>query len=96
VKQVINEVTKQAFKDYARIDYDDDDSLIDSILLAAKAYIKSYTGLNEEQVNGKEDLTIAFMVLCREMYITRQYMVDKDKVNVVIKTILDMHSVNLL
>lgn len=93
---IISEVTRQNIKDYARIDYDDDDTDIDTIMLAVKAYIRGYTGLSNEVMDAKEDLTIAFMVLCNEMYSTRQYMVQQDKVNVVIKTILDMHSINLL
>lgn len=92
----IGDVTLQDIKDYARIDYDDDDMQIETIMLAAKAYIRGYTGLDNLTMDTKEDLTIAFKVLCNDMYANKQYMVQNDKVNVVIKSILDMHSINLL
>ncbi|MFD1957318.1 head-tail connector protein [Paenibacillus thailandensis] len=92
----ISQITKQNIKDYIRMDYDDDDSDLDIIMLAVKAYIKGYTGLTDEDMNTKDDLSIVYMVLCNELYSQRQYTVDNNKVNVVVKTILDMHSVNLL
>lgn len=93
---IISEVTMQDIKDYARIDYDDDDTNIELIMLAVKAYIRGYTGLSNESMDSKEDLTIAFMVLCNEMYSQRQYTVENDKVNRVVKSILDLYAVNLL
>ncbi|MEC1757383.1 head-tail connector protein [Schinkia azotoformans] len=92
----ISEVTLQHIKDYAHIDYGEDDTLINTIMIAVKAYIKSYTGLTDEQIETKDDLTIAFIILCNEMYENRVYTVQNDKVNIVVKSILDMHVVNLL
>ncbi len=94
----INEVTVQDLIDYAREDSSDPEVVISftTILVAVKAYIKSYTGLSEEQINTKEDLTIALKVLANEMHENRIFTVRDDKVNVVVKTILDMHSINLL
>ncbi|MBT2736161.1 head-tail connector protein [Bacillus sp. ISL-7] len=93
---VISEITIQDLKDYARIDHIEDDFLFSSILEACKSYIKSYTGLTLEQMDEKEDLPIALFVLSNELYENRTFTVKDDKVNVVIKSILDMHSVNLL
>lgn len=92
----INEITRQHVKDYARIDFTEDDTLIDTIMLAVKAHIKSYTGLTDDVINAKDDLSVAFMILCNELYENREYTVKQDKVNVVVKSILDMYSVNLL
>ena len=92
----ISEVTITDLKEYANIDHDYDDSILSNILSASKAYIKSYTGLNEEQIDSKEDLTIALMILCNEMYENRIYSVENDKVNKIVNSILDMHSINLL
>lgn len=92
----ISEVTIEHLKAYAHVYHDEDNLLFESILTAAKAYIRSYTGLTVESLDGKEDLTIALKVLSNEMYDNRNYTVQNDKVNVVIKSILDMHSVNLL
>jgi hypothetical protein len=92
----ISQVTEQELKDYAHVYHDDDNLLFASILAAVKAYIKGYTGLSEEQLDSKEDLTMAMFVLSNELYDNRTFAVENDKVNTVIKSILDMHSVNLL
>lgn len=92
----ISEVTIDNLKDYARVLGNDEDTLFTSILSASKAYIKSYTGLTDEQIDDKADFVIALMVLCNEMYEVRQYTVVNDKVNVVVKSILDRYCVNLL
>ncbi|MEH7093944.1 head-tail connector protein [Neobacillus vireti] len=94
----ISEVGIRELKEYAR-EYNDDVETIKTfelILVAGKAYIKGYTGLTDEQLDTHEDLTIVLMVLSNEMYDNRVFSVESDKVNTVIKSILDMHSVNLL
>ena len=92
----ISEVTIDELKEYANVEHNFDDDIFENILVAAKSYIKSYTGLNDEQVDKKEDLTIALMVLCNEMYDNRVFSVQDNKANTEIANILDMHSVNLL
>jgi uncharacterized phage protein (predicted DNA packaging) len=92
----ISEVTITDLKEYANVDHALDDNLFQSILVATKAYIKGYTGLSVEQMDAKEDLTIALMILANEMYDNRAYTVENDKANKVVNTILDMHSINLL
>jgi len=92
----ISEVTIQSLKDYAKVDYNDDDALFSIILAAVKAHILSYTGLSSDNADLKEDLTIALFVLANEMYENRQFTVQNDKINTVIKSILDSHCINLL
>lgn len=92
----ISEVTIDDLKEYANVDHDYDDKILSNILLSSKSYIKSYTGLNEEQIDSKEELTIALMILCNELYENRIYTVENDKVNKIVNSILDMHSINLL
>lgn len=92
----VSEIGLKEIKDYLRITENDEDTFIQTIILASKAFIRSYTGLNENQIDNKEDLAIVLYVLCSEMYDNRQYTADKDKVNIIVKTILDMHSINLL
>ncbi|MDF2788680.1 MAG: hypothetical protein K0S80_1778 [Neobacillus sp.] len=94
----ISQVTRQDLMEYAR-EYNDEPEItktFDNILVACKSFIKSYTGLSDDQMDTKEDLTIALMVLSNEMYENRVFTIQNDKVNVVIKNILDMHSINLL
>lgn len=92
----ISDVTKQYIKSYLKVDYDEDDALIESMLTGAKAYIKGYTGLNDEEIDLKQDLTIALLSLCSEMYDNRQFTVDNSNINPIALSILSMHSVNLL
>lgn len=92
----ISEVNITDLKEYANVDHDYDNNIFSNILLSSKSYIKSYTGLNEEQIDSKEELTIALMILCNEMYENRIYTVENDKVNKIVNSILDMHSINLL
>ena len=70
--------------------------LLKTLLASAKAYIVAYTGRDTEFINNNEDFTIALYVLVSEMYENRLYTVENDKVNPIVKSILDMHSVNLL
>lgn len=92
----ISEVTIVDLKNYAKIDFEEDDKLFSDILTACKMFISGYTGLSTLQLDTKEDVTIVLMVLANEMYDNRAYTVQNDKLNPVVKTILDMHSINLL
>lgn len=69
---------------------------IENYLVTSKKFIKSYTGLTEEEIDTHEDFYIVAMVLCQDMYDNRSYYVDKSNLNKVVETILGMHSVNLL
>lgn len=69
---------------------------ITNMLTVAKTFIKSYTGLNDDQVDLHEDFYIVAMVLCQDMYDNRSMYVDKNNLNRVVDTILGMHSINLL
>lgn len=92
----ISEVTIQDLKEYAHVYHDQDDRLFESILSSSKAYIKSYTGLSDEEMDTKEDLVAVLLTLSNELYDNRAFTVENDKVNAVVKSILNMHSVNLL
>lgn len=91
-----SEVSITDLKEYAHVDHSLDDVLFKIILQATTSYIKNYTGLTLEQMDDKEDLTMALMILSNEMYDNRVYAVENDKVNKIVNSILDMHSVNLL
>ena len=92
----ISEVSITDLKEYANVDHSLDDVLFQIILQATTSYIKNDTGLTLEQMDDKEDLTMALMILSNEMYDNRVYAVENDKVNKIVNSILDMHSVNLL
>ena len=90
----ISEITPEYVAEYLRADYEAEARLFDDILKASRAYIKSYTGA--EDLDQYEDLSIAALILCGEMYDNRQLTVQQDKENPAVKQILAMHSYNLL
>ena len=75
---------------------DEDIKTLSIILPGAKSYIKSHTGRSEEDLDNYEDITIALLVLCNEMFENRLYSAENSKVNHVIESIINMYAVNLL
>lgn len=96
----VSEILNRDVSEYLRLEYEDlterEIAEIEQSLITAKKFIKSYTGLTEEQIDTHEDFYIVVMVLCQDMYDNRSYYVDKSNLNKVVETILGMHSVNLL
>ena len=78
--------------------YDDESTKKDMkvILEGVKSYIKSYTGLNNEEVDDIEDLTLVLLAISADMFDNREFTVENNKVNFLYKSILDMHSMNYL
>lgn len=95
----VSDITIDDVVSFAKID-DYDEVEIQNILNAAKAYVRSYTGLDDVQIDENEDLYTAVMVICQDMHDNRGMYVDtgagKSNVNRVVDTILGMHCVNLL
>jgi N12 class adenine-specific DNA methylase len=89
-----SEITIAEVSEYLRVS--DEDNLINILMTASKSFVKSYTGLSIEQLDLYEDIPVAILCLCAEMYDNRQFTVSKKDVNPVIKTILDMYCINLL
>ena len=90
-------ITIMYVKEHLKIDGNDEDVLISSYLDSAKKYILSYTGLTEEQASEKEDLVFALLALAGEFYENRTNSVTiQVRENPIVKSILSMHSVNLL
>ena len=93
----MSEVTVTNVAEYLRLEEGEySEALLTSLLNTVKEFIKSYTGLTNEQIDEYEDFYIVVMVLCQDMYDNRSYYVDKNNLNKVVETILGMHSVNLL
>lgn len=93
----VSEVTVTNVAEYLRLEEGEySQALLTSLLNTAKEFIKSYTGLTNEQIDEYEDFYIVVMVLCQDMYDNRTMYVDKNNLNRVVETILGMHSVNLL
>lgn len=94
----VSEITVSDLRNYLRIAEasEDENALLRSALSVAKEYIKSYTGMNDEQMDAHADLIIVVYVLCSDMFDNRAYYVDKSNVNKIVESILNLHSINLL
>ena len=93
----ISEIQKKDVIDFIRLEEGTySDNTLTAVMAAAKAYILEQTGLTEQEADTKDDLYIAYMVLCQDMHDNRAMYVDKDNVNKVVDSILYMHSKNLL
>lgn len=91
----VKEIETENVAQYLRLDEFDEDE-IEAILNSAKAFIRSYTGLTDEEIDKHEDFYIVVMILCQDMHDNRCMYVDKNNLNKVVDTILGMHCVNLL
>lgn len=92
---ILSEIKKQNVAEFLRLD-DASDTLLTPIMDAARTYIEDYTGLTEDDLDDHEDLYIAFMVLCQDMYDSRAMYVDKSNVNRVVESILFRHRTNFI
>ncbi len=91
----VSEITEKELVDYIRPD-DYVEGEFERILSAVKGYIRSYTGLDDEQIDRHEEFYIAVMILAADMYDNGSLYVDSSNLNRTVETILGMHSVNLL
>ena len=95
---VVSDLTVAIMKNYLRIDASDttDDTLLGYIKAAAVEYCKSYTGLTDEEMDAYEDIPLAVLALCADMYEFRQATTTSLQVNPTTLQILSQHSVALL
>lgn len=91
---VISGITSQNVADFLRLD--EADPMLVPMMDAAKAFIRDYTGLSDEELDEHEDFYIAFMVLIQDMYDNRAMYVEKDNINRVVDSILFRHRTNFL
>lgn len=63
---------------------------------AAKAFVKSYTGLDDLGMDAHKDFIIVVYILCQDMYDNRSMYIDRGNLNKVVDVILGMHCTNLL
>lgn len=73
-----------------------DESLLQTILEAAKSFVLTFTGRTAEEADLFPEFTIAVYALCEDMFDKRTYTIDSDVSNKVIDSILGSRSINLL
>lgn len=95
----VSDMTVSDIAEYCRIaePSEADNAFLQQALEASKAYIRSYTGLNNDSIDEHEDFVIVVYILTQDMYDNRSLYNDKKvSLNNTVETILGMHSVNLL
>ena len=92
----ISDVTLMDMREYLRAETETDDTFLTAVMTAARKMILNYTGLSEDELDNYEDLTIAYQIICSDMYDVRTFTVASDKLNPTVKNILNMHSMNLV
>ena len=96
----VSEVDEMILAEYARLDDPSDIELneLKRMRESAVAMITAYTGLKEEELDEHADITQALFVLVMDMFDNRNLMIDYKTTNMnpAVKTILNLHSVNLL
>ncbi len=93
----ISEITADDIAQYLRLDFDD--NYVPICLASAKAYISSYTGLTQNEMDNFTDLIPVVYVLAATYYEERLYETTGKtsfSVNKMILNTLDMHRVNHL
>lgn len=94
----VSEITPQDLAEYLRlVDPSTDDlNTLNSLLTVAKVYAGEYTGRSIQELDDYRDVVIVIMILVQDMWDTRALYVDKNNVNKVVESVLNLHSVNLL
>lgn len=94
----VSQITAQDLADYIRI-YEvtqDDLNTLNTLLTVAKNYVVNYTGQTLESMDTYQDIIIVILILVQDMWDNRTLYVDTNNVNMVVDSILGLHSVNLL
>ena len=96
----VSEITIETLITFLKLNSEELDQVeraeLDMILSSAKAYVTSYTGYTIAELDEYKEITLAVLVKAQDMYDDRTLVVDKDKMNLVLKTTLGMHQKNLL
>jgi hypothetical protein len=90
----ISEITDETIASHLRLE--EEDPLIGAIRTAAVEYVRSYTGLSDEEMDEHEDLAIAVLIVASDMYDNRAATVKESNSNKTLECILGMHSKNQL
>lgn len=92
----VSKISKEAVKKYLGATSSDVDDIIDIVMSSAVSFIVGYTGLSADELDAYEDISMAFLVICNDMYSNRDFVVDNNSLNPTAKQILDLHCTNFL
>ena len=95
----ISEVDTKALAEYLRLDDPEEieNKELGRMKQSAVAMMTAYTGLDESELDEHEDITQALFVLVADMFDNRNLQMEgKLTMNPAVRTILNLHSINLL
>ena len=98
----ISKITAQTVAQYLRLSWDilrkEDVEELNAFLTAAKQFVLRYVGKTEEECDDWEELSIAVLMLCQDMYDNRTAAGRKEieQVNPALTRLLGLHDYNLL
>ena len=89
----VSEITLSNIADYLKLSNGEyTEAELQTYLNASIAYVKAYTGLDAIGLDEHDDITIAVLILCHDMYDNRSMYTDQSNLNQVVNKILSMHS----
>lgn len=94
----VSEITYTDIADYIRLDDPNESEIntLNTLINISKNFISNYTGRTEQELDNYQDVVIVVLILCQDMWDNRTLYVDKNNLNKVVETILNMHCTNLL
>ena len=93
----VSEITADDLSAYIRVDLDENtEKLLTTLLNSAKEYIKSYTDMDNEEMDEHEDIVIVVYILVQDMYDNRTLYVDKTNLNKTVESIINLYRKNLI
>lgn len=95
----VSEITLNELLEFCRIDDPDstDSGCVERAMSIVRAYIRSYTGLTDAEIDEHEDISWAYLVLCRDNYDNRSLQENSAlKVNRTVGIILDQYNNHML
>lgn len=96
----VSEITTKELSDYLRLDdpTETEFSELARMKQRAASFMKSYTGLGDEEIDSHDEMAQALLVLVADMFENRNLYIEgkASNINKMAESILAMHSVNLL
>lgn len=95
----VSKISPEELTEFCRIDDPDEQDAghIVRAMSIVRAFIRSYTGLTDDEIDEHEDITWAYMVLVRDNYDNRSLQENAAvKINRTVSIILDQYNNHLL
>ena len=104
ISEITQELILNQLRENAQALSETDLAYIDALKEASIAYIKDWTGIggvdmpdeHGRMLDDYEDLVFPFMAIISFMYDNRQMTVEKDKINPIAASMLNLHSFNFV